>query len=132
VFFVFGNKYVAVLPEGEDAFKFVNRLIYLNPEGREQTNKKRAIVPINDRLYETLIETQTELRRKAEEREKKDLPPLPPCSHLITYHNAPAKDVRIGFSNKCSGRWRRIPERHRACHLASIRKDKKTRRDLAD
>ena len=81
---------------------FVNRIIHLNPEGRTQTNKRRAIVPINDRLYEALKEAQADIKRKAEDRAKKNLPPLPPCSHVLHYHNAPLADLKVGFRNACA------------------------------
>lgn len=81
---------------------FVNRIIHLNPEGRAQTNKRRAIVPINDRLYEALKEAQADIKRKAEDRAKKNLPPLPPCSHVLHYHNAPLADLKVGFRNACA------------------------------
>lgn len=35
---------------------FERRLIRLNPPGRRQTAKKRPVVPINDELYEALVE----------------------------------------------------------------------------
>lgn len=34
------------------------RFIDLNPTGRHQTNKRRAVVPINDRAFEALVEAQ--------------------------------------------------------------------------
>ncbi len=80
---------------------FANRIIYLNPEGREQTTKRRAIVPINDRLHDALIEAQTDLKEKVEERKRAGKPPLPACDHVLTYHNTPIADVKVGFRNAC-------------------------------
>ncbi len=80
---------------------FANRIIFLNPEGRAQTNKRRAVVPINDRLYDALIEEQFALKHRAEERAKKKKPPYPPCNHVITFRGAPVTDIKTGFRNAC-------------------------------
>ncbi|MDD3371664.1 MAG: site-specific integrase [Alphaproteobacteria bacterium] len=79
----------------------VNRLIYLNPEEREQSNKRRSIVPINDQLYEALIQTQADIKKRAEDREREGKPHQPSCNYVVAYHNAPLIDIKIGFRNAC-------------------------------
>jgi integrase len=80
---------------------FANRLIYLNPEGREQTTKRRAIVPINDFLYQVLIDERAEIKKRIEARAAANKPPLPPCDYVISYRNAPAADIKGSFRNSC-------------------------------
>lgn len=78
----------------------VNRIIYLNPEGRVQTSKRRAIVPINDSLYEALINAKEAAKKAHEKRiEAGDL--SPPCPHVVTYQNAPVLNIKTGFKRSC-------------------------------
>lgn len=89
----------------------VNRLIRLNPPDREETNKKRPIVPINDRLYATLQEARQkaeEAFKKAEEKRTKAIKAgkqaparMPPCANVISYRNNPVLNVRKGFNEAC-------------------------------
>jgi integrase len=78
----------------------VNKIIYLNPEDRAQTNKRRAIVPINDSLYAALIEAKDAAKEAQEKRLSKG-DNAPSCPHVITYHNAPVRDVKKGFRDAC-------------------------------
>jgi integrase len=80
---------------------FANRLIYLNPEGREQTTKRRAIVPINDRLFDVLNKVRADIKQNAESRKKAGKPPLPPCDYVIAYQNAPLADIKGSFKRAC-------------------------------
>ncbi|MGE0109032.1 MAG: tyrosine-type recombinase/integrase [Bdellovibrionales bacterium] len=101
----------------------VNKLIYLNPPDREETNKKRPIVPINDRLYKTLQDArkkaEQEYKKAKEDRQKrieagKNAPPLhPPCAHVISYRNQPILNIKKGFRETC----RRAEELHKE-HLS--------------
>ena len=80
---------------------FANRIVYLNPEGRVQNNKHRAIVPINNKLYNALLKERDDLKRRKEERAKNGKPPYPPCDRVILYHGGPVTDIKIGFRNAC-------------------------------
>jgi len=78
----------------------VNKIIYLNPEDRVQTSKRRAIVPINDSLHNALKEAQNAAKEAKEKREAKD-DLSPPCPYVITYHNKPVLNVKKGFMDAC-------------------------------
>jgi integrase len=80
---------------------FTNRIIYLNPEGRIQNNKRRAVVPMNQLLYDTLLKTKTQREEAAEEERQKTGQIITPCAHVIAYRNGPIENVRIGFRMSC-------------------------------
>lgn len=80
---------------------FVNRIIYLNPEERIQTNKRRAIVPMNDLLYLTLTETKAEQEEFARVKSEETGEVIVPCNHVIAFNNLPVKNIRTGFRRSC-------------------------------
>jgi integrase len=79
----------------------VNKIIYLNPIDRAQTNKRRAIVPINNSLYAALTKAKEAAKEAQEKREAKG-DNTPPCPYVITYHNAPVLNMKKGFMEACA------------------------------
>ncbi|MGB9154306.1 MAG: site-specific integrase [Alphaproteobacteria bacterium] len=79
----------------------VNRIIYLNPEGRAQTSKRRAIVPINDSLYDALLKAKDSAKEQLEKRQEEG-DHSPACPHVITYRNAPVLNIKKGFKESCN------------------------------
>jgi integrase len=78
----------------------VNGVMYLNPPGREQTSKRRAIVPINETLRVALIDTHEASIKSKEKREQKG--DKTPCtSHIIAFRNQPVLDIKKGFYAAC-------------------------------
>lgn len=80
---------------------FANRIIYLNPEGRAQTNKRRAIVPMNQLLYGVLQETKAKQEKVARELSDKTGKTIEACPYVIDFNNMPVKNVRTGFRRSC-------------------------------
>lgn len=79
---------------------FNHRLIYLNPEGRVQTKKKRAIVPINDVAMQALAEEREKLKvLEAQAKQERKNSPL--CPNVITYKGNPVRDIKKGFNRSC-------------------------------
>ena len=95
-----GSRKGAILDLRWPQVDLVNKIIYLNPEGRTQTSKRRAIVPINDTLYEALIKAKEEAKEAQEKRQAKGNP-SPPCPNVITYRNAPVLGIKTGFTRSC-------------------------------
>ena len=95
-----GARKGAVLDLRWPQIDMVNKIIYLNPEGRLQTSKRRSIVPINDALHSALMDA----KENAKEAQKKRIAKgdnSPPCPHLINYHNAPVRNIKKGFMDAC-------------------------------
>ena len=80
---------------------FANRIIYLNPEGRAQTNKRRAIVPMNDLLYDVLLKTKAQRKTEADKIAEETGQPVAPCDHIVAFRNAPVANIRTGFRLAC-------------------------------
>jgi len=80
---------------------FANRIIFLNPEGRVQTNKRRAIVPMNDLLHDALWKAKVQCEADAKETEEETDKPAVPCGYVISYRNARVANIRTGFRLAC-------------------------------
>jgi integrase len=79
---------------------FTAKIINLNQEGRAQSNKRRAIVPINDALMQALNDQRAKLKDDADKlREKGEPAVLTP--YVISYRNGPIEDVKVGFRMAC-------------------------------
>lgn len=79
---------------------FAKRIIYLNPEGRLQTAKRRAIVPINDAVYEALTEAREKIKKDREKAEREGNV-IQLCPYVVTYRNNPVLNVKTGFMQAC-------------------------------
>lgn len=80
---------------------FANRIIYLNPEDRIQTNKRRAIVPMNKLLYGVLQETKAKQELAAKKLSEETGKRVEACACVIDYNNLPVKNIRTGFRRSC-------------------------------
>ncbi|QQR69070.1 MAG: site-specific integrase [Alphaproteobacteria bacterium] len=81
-----GSRKGAILELKWCQIDLVGRLIYLNPPGRMQTTKKRAIVPMNETLHQALVDAHA------------DAPKTP---YVIHYHGQPVADIKTSFSAAC-------------------------------
>jgi len=80
---------------------FENRIVYLNPEGRAQTNKRRAIVPMNDHLHDALLKAKIDQEAYVSEQIEKTGWKIDVCEHVISFRNQPVLNVRTGFRRSC-------------------------------
>ncbi len=96
-----GARKGALLDMKWEQVDFANRIVYLNPEGRAQTNKRRAIVPMNDVLFGVLVDAKKRQEKDAKERAEKTGAPVAPCGHVVAYRNAPVVGIKTGFSQAC-------------------------------
>ncbi len=96
-----GARKGALLDLKWDQMDFDNRIIYLNPEGRAQTAKRRAIVPMNNYLRDTLIKAKTEQKEYVLEQIEKSGKEMVLCEHVISFRNQPVFNVRTGFRRSC-------------------------------
>ena len=80
---------------------FTNRIVYLNPEGRIQTHKRRAIVPMNDVLCDVLRKMKRQREVEAEEMSLETNQLIKPCDYVVAYRNAQVANIRTGFRMAC-------------------------------
>lgn len=84
-----GQRRGAILDLTWDQVDFENGLIDFNPPGRAQTKKRRATVPMNDRLYQVMEETHKEA-------EKKRIQHVVSCKGIERI-----KSIKTGFKAAC-------------------------------
>lgn len=84
-----------------DQVDFANRILYLNPQGRQQTKKRRAIVPISDHLFRDLVETKRAQEDYAKGQSELSGETVPPCEKVIAFNFEPVKNIRTGFRRSC-------------------------------
>lgn len=76
-----GQRKGAILELSWSRVDFANRTIDFNPVGRQETNKRRSIVPMNDHLYAVLKEAKKEAKTLM----------------VIEYKRKAVSEVRIAF-----------------------------------
>jgi len=84
-----GARRGALLELKWDQVDLVSRILYLNPNGREQTKKFRSIVPINDPLYEALVATKKEQEVLVLKKREKTGEDIPFYDHVIIFNSHP-------------------------------------------
>jgi len=95
-----GARKGAILDLNWAQIDFNNKIIHLNPEGRQQTNKRRAIVPISDALMTALNDQRQELKKLQEEAAAAG-EPMQMCPYVISYRNGPIANIKVGFRMAC-------------------------------
>ena len=96
-----GGRKGALLSLKWDQVDFENGLIFLNPHGRQQTTKFRAIVPMNDALRDALIKAKVEQEAYVQRKIEKTGQEIALCEHVVACRNRPVGDVRTGFKRSC-------------------------------
>ncbi|MDE2029083.1 MAG: site-specific integrase [Alphaproteobacteria bacterium] len=91
-----GARKGAILELTWSQIDFATRIINLNQEGRVQSNKRRAIVPINDVLLQALHDQRAKVKEESEKLLAKGLPAVM-TPYVISYRNAPVVDIKVGF-----------------------------------
>jgi len=95
-----GARKGAILDLNWAQIDFNNKIIHLNPEWRQQTNKRRAIVPISEALMTALNDQRHELKKLQEEAAAAG-EPMQMCPYVISYRNGPIANIKVGFRMAC-------------------------------